>query len=73
MKKYVYYFGGGKADGSAKIKALPASPGVATEQVVFNADDAVTWKDQGKKVILVRTETSSEDITGMNAAAIPDC
>ncbi len=57
-----------KAKKQVIAKALPASPGAATGQVVFNADDAVAWKDQGKKVILVRTETSPEDITGMNAA-----
>ncbi|MDR3127817.1 MAG: pyruvate, phosphate dikinase [Bifidobacteriaceae bacterium] len=47
---------------------LPASPGAATGQVVFNANDAVKWKEAGKKIILVRLETSPEDIEGMNAA-----
>lgn len=49
-------------------KGLPASPGAACGQVVFDADTAVDWKEEGKKVILVRAETSPEDISGMNAA-----
>lgn len=49
-------------------KGLPASPGAASGQIVFTADDAVKWKDLGKKVILVRQETSPEDIEGMNVA-----
>lgn len=49
-------------------KGLPASPGAGVGQVVFNADTAVEWKEEGKKVILVRAETSPEDISGMNAA-----
>lgn len=49
-------------------KGLPASPGAGVGQVVFNADTAVDWKEEGKKVILVRAETSPEDISGMNAA-----
>lgn len=55
---------------SAKVltKGLPASPGAATGQIVFFADEAEVWKDQGKKVILVRVETSPEDLRGMNAA-----
>ncbi|RXH72085.1 hypothetical protein DVH24_025586 [Malus domestica] len=48
---------------------LPASPGAAVGQVVFNAEDAESWHAQGKKVILVRTETSPEDVGGMHAAA----
>ncbi len=52
----------------AVAKALGASPGAACGQVVFSADDAVAWKSQGKKVVLVRLETSPEDITGMKAA-----
>lgn len=48
---------------------LPASPGAAVGQVVFSADDAETWHAQGKKAILVRTETSPEDVGGMHAAA----
>ena len=49
-------------------KGLAASPGAATGQVVFTADDAEAWKKEGKKVILVRVETSPEDIAGMDAA-----
>ena len=49
-------------------KGLGASPGAACGQVVFSAEDAEAWKDAGKKVILVRLETSPEDITGMKAA-----
>ncbi len=54
----------------AKIvsKGLPASPGAATGQIVFQAEDAEMWADQGKKVILVRIETSPEDLRGMNVA-----
>lgn len=47
---------------------LPASPGAAVGQVVFTAEDAETWHAQGKPVILVRTETSPEDVGGMHAA-----
>lgn len=47
---------------------LPASPGAAVGQVVFSAEDAEAWHAQGKSVILVRTETSPEDIGGMHAA-----
>lgn len=49
-------------------KGLAASPGAATGQVVFTADDAVAAKKDGRKVILVRVETSPEDIAGMDAA-----
>ncbi|MBI3307683.1 MAG: pyruvate, phosphate dikinase, partial [Candidatus Omnitrophica bacterium] len=49
-------------------KGLPASPGAATGRVVFNAEDAETWAAKGEAVILVRIETSPEDIGGMNAA-----
>ena len=49
-------------------KGLGASPGAACGQVVFSADDAEAWNNAGKKVILVRLETSPEDITGMKAA-----
>jgi pyruvate,orthophosphate dikinase len=48
---------------------LPASPGAATGQVVFTAEDAEAWAANGKKVILCRTETSPEDVGGMEAAA----
>ena len=49
-------------------KALAASPGAAAGQIVFTADDAKKWAGQGKKVVLVRLETSPEDIEGMKAA-----
>ncbi|RMH63807.1 MAG: pyruvate, phosphate dikinase [Bacteroidetes bacterium] len=49
-------------------KGLPASPGAAVGQVVFTAEDAEAAKAEGKKVILVRIETSPEDVGGMNAA-----
>ncbi len=49
-------------------KGLGASPGAACGQIVFSAEDAEAWKKQGKKVVLVRLETSPEDITGMKAA-----
>ncbi len=49
-------------------KGLPASPGAATGQIVFFADDAEAWANEGKSVILVRTETSPEDLRGMNVA-----
>ncbi len=49
-------------------KGLPASPGAATGQVVFHADDAEKWAAEGKKVVLVRIETSPEDLKGMNSA-----
>ncbi|MBR3544483.1 MAG: pyruvate, phosphate dikinase, partial [Oscillospiraceae bacterium] len=49
-------------------KGLGASPGAACGKVVFTADDAAEWKERGEKVILVRLETSPEDITGMTAA-----
>ena len=48
--------------------ALPASPGAACGQVVFTADDAVKFHNEGKKVILVRLETSPEDIEGMHVS-----
>ena len=49
-------------------KGLGASPGAACGKVVFTAEDAVAWNEKGEKVILVRLETSPEDITGMKAA-----
>ena len=49
-------------------KGLGASPGAACGQIVFSAEDAENWKAAGKKVVLVRLETSPEDITGMKAA-----
>ncbi|MDN5278134.1 MAG: pyruvate, orthophosphate dikinase [Clostridiales bacterium] len=50
-------------------KGLPASPGASTGRVVFNAEDAEEWAKRGEKVILVRIETSPEDVGGMDAAA----
>ena len=49
-------------------RGLGASPGAACGQIVFTADDAEKWKNAGKKVVLVRLETSPEDITGMKAS-----
>ena len=49
-------------------RGLGASPGAACGQIVFTAADAEAWKEQGKKVVLVRLETSPEDITGMKAS-----
>ena len=49
-------------------KGLAASPGAATGRVVFNADDAAEWASSGEKVIMVRIETSPEDLAGMAAA-----
>jgi pyruvate,orthophosphate dikinase len=59
-----------KAEGKAQklAKGLPAGPGGGVGQVVFNADDAESWAKAGKKVILVRDETSPEDVHGMSAA-----
>ena len=49
-------------------KGLGASPGAACGKIVFSAEDAEAWHDRGEKVVLVRLETSPEDITGMKAA-----
>lgn len=49
-------------------KGLPAGPGGATGRIVFTADDAESWAKRGEKVILVRNETSPEDVHGMHAA-----
>ena len=49
-------------------KALPASPGAACGKIVFTAEDAKAWAERGEKVVLVRLETSPEDIEGMKAA-----
>ena len=59
-----------KALQSAKVltKGLPASPGAATGQIVFFADDAASWHEQGKNVVMVRIETSPEDLAGMSVA-----
>ncbi len=59
-----------KAIKAARVlaKGLPASPGAATGQIVFFADEAEEWVAQGKDVVLVRIETSPEDLRGMNVA-----
>ena len=57
-----------KAKRDVITKGLPASPGAAVGQVVFDAETAEEWRDNGKIVILVRIETSPEDIGGMDAA-----
>ncbi len=59
-----------KAIKAARVlaKGLPASPGAATGQIVFFADEAEEWVAQGKKIVLVRIETSPEDLRGMNVA-----
>ena len=57
-----------KAQKTLLAKGLPASPGGVCGQIVFTPEDAVLLKEQGKKVILVRVETSPEDIAGMIAA-----
>ncbi len=49
-------------------KGLGASPGAACGKIVFSAEDAVEWAERGEKVVLVRLETSPEDITGMKSA-----
>jgi pyruvate,orthophosphate dikinase len=56
------------ANANVIAKGLPASPGAATGQIVFFADDAEEWAKNSKAVILVRTETSPEDLRGMNVA-----
>ena len=57
-----------KAERKVIASGLPASPGAASGEIVFSADEAEAMKAQGKKVILVRVETSPEDIHGMHAA-----
>jgi pyruvate,orthophosphate dikinase len=54
-----------KAVRTKLTKGLPASPGAAVGQIVFSSEDVVEWTERGKKVILVRIETSPEDIEGM--------
>ena len=56
------------ANAKAVAKGLPASPGAATGQIVFFADDAEAWAERKKKVIMVRIETSPEDLRGMTVA-----
>jgi len=55
-------------EATAITKGLAASPGAATGRIVFNADDAVEWAERGEKVIMVRVETSPEDLAGMDKA-----
>ena len=59
-----------KALAAAKVitQGLPASPGAACGQIVFHADDAQAWHKDGHKVVMVRIETSPEDLAGMSAA-----
>ena len=59
-----------KAESAAKplAKGLPAGPGGAAGQIVFSAHETVQWAQEGKKVVLVREETSPEDVEGMRAA-----
>ncbi|MGI6223386.1 MAG: pyruvate, phosphate dikinase [Prevotella sp.] len=59
-----------KALSDAKVitQGLPASPGAACGQIVFHADDAQAWHKDGHKVVMVRIETSPEDLAGMSAA-----
>ncbi|OFZ19161.1 MAG: pyruvate, phosphate dikinase, partial [Bdellovibrionales bacterium RBG_16_40_8] len=54
-----------KAQRTRLTKGLPASPGAAVGQIVFSSEEAIAWADSGKKVVLVRIETSPEDIGGM--------
>jgi pyruvate, orthophosphate dikinase len=55
-------------EGRILAKGLPAGPGAATGKIVFHAEDAVAWKESGEQVVLCRTETSPDDIRGMEAA-----
>lgn len=57
-----------KAQKNILAKGLPASPGGVCGQIVFTSEEAVEWKEKGRKVVLVRVETSPEDIAGMVAA-----
>ncbi|MDR1826686.1 MAG: pyruvate, phosphate dikinase [Rickettsiales bacterium] len=57
-----------KAEKKVIASGLPASPGAAVGQAVFNSEDAEKWAGEGKKVLLIRLETSPEDIAGMDAA-----
>ncbi len=57
-----------KAEKILIAKGLPASPGAGVGQVVFSAEEAEEWASDGKKVVLVRSETSPDDIRGMNVA-----
>jgi pyruvate,orthophosphate dikinase len=55
-------------DGRILARGLPAGPGAATGRIVFHAEDAVAWKQNGERVLLCRIETSPDDIRGMEAA-----
>ena len=57
-----------KSSATVLAKGLPAGPGAASGHVVFTAKDAEAWRAKGKRVILVRHETSPEDVAGMHAA-----
>ncbi|HBG01032.1 MAG TPA: pyruvate, phosphate dikinase, partial [Firmicutes bacterium] len=57
-----------KANYDVIATGLPASPGAATGRIVFTAEEAEVWKNRGEKVILVRNETSPEDIGGMDVS-----
>jgi pyruvate,orthophosphate dikinase len=57
-----------KAGTSPVAKGLPASPGAASGKVVFTAGDAVSWAERGEDVVLIRNETSPDDIDGMHSA-----
>jgi pyruvate,orthophosphate dikinase len=57
-----------KSAAEVLAKGLAASPGAASGQVVFTAEEAVSWKQEGREVILVREETSPDDIHGMSAS-----
>ena len=57
-----------KSQAKVLTHGLPASPGAASGQIVFFADDATRWHDDGRRVIMVRIETSPEDLAGMSAA-----
>lgn len=56
------------AAGKVITKGLPASPGAATGQIIFFSDDAESWSEEGKHTIMVRTETSADDLKGMAIA-----
>ncbi|MCX6773832.1 MAG: pyruvate, phosphate dikinase, partial [Candidatus Micrarchaeota archaeon] len=57
-----------KSKHTSVAQGLPASPGAAVGQAIFDAEKAYEWAEEGKKVVLIRTETSPEDLIGMNAA-----
>jgi len=59
---------GGLAKAELFVKGLPASPGAVTGRIVFSPDEAQAWVEKGERVVLVRIETSPEDLAGMNVA-----